>query len=247
MTARCSSATTPASASGRCVPAQRPPGPTTRQAFVQVASNPVDLEIGSNGDLYYADLEGGNIRRSASRATRTTARRRRSRPPTRVGQHVPMGRTSAARAPPIPTRATCSPMPGTSTATGSSTTRPAPRRPTPTRPPATTTVRLRVTDTSGAFDEDTLTINAASGTPSPTSTLRRRGRLGREPDDQLHRLRDRPRAGDPARFGARLAADHQPLHRARRTATSIASRPSTTRQRFVRRAGPRVPVTLELG
>ena len=27
---------------------------------------------------------------------------------------------------------------------------------------------LRVTDTAGAFDEDTLTINAASGTPSAT-------------------------------------------------------------------------------
>jgi glucose/arabinose dehydrogenase len=36
-----------------------------RTAFVEHANNPVDLVIGPNGDLFYADLEGGAIRRVA--------------------------------------------------------------------------------------------------------------------------------------------------------------------------------------
>jgi hypothetical protein len=39
------------------------PNPSTRQVFVDGASNPVDLEIGPDGDLYYADVGGGTIRR----------------------------------------------------------------------------------------------------------------------------------------------------------------------------------------
>jgi glucose/arabinose dehydrogenase/single-stranded DNA-binding protein len=39
------------------------PDPTKIQTFITGASNPVDLEIGPNGDLFYADLEGGAIHR----------------------------------------------------------------------------------------------------------------------------------------------------------------------------------------
>jgi glucose/arabinose dehydrogenase len=39
------------------------PDPTNRQTFEAAASNPVDLQIGPDGNLYYADLEGGAIRR----------------------------------------------------------------------------------------------------------------------------------------------------------------------------------------
>ena len=39
------------------------PDPTNRRTFEAAASNPVDLQIGSDGNLYYADLEGGTIRR----------------------------------------------------------------------------------------------------------------------------------------------------------------------------------------
>jgi len=39
------------------------PNPSTRQVFVDGASTPVDLEIGPGGDLYYADVGGGTIRR----------------------------------------------------------------------------------------------------------------------------------------------------------------------------------------
>ena len=39
------------------------PDPTTIQPFVQGAANPVDLKIGPDGDLYYADFGTGTIRR----------------------------------------------------------------------------------------------------------------------------------------------------------------------------------------
>jgi glucose/arabinose dehydrogenase len=39
------------------------PDPSTRETFVAGAENPVDLEIGAGGDLFYADLNGGTIRR----------------------------------------------------------------------------------------------------------------------------------------------------------------------------------------
>jgi PKD repeat protein len=37
------------------------PDPTNVQKFETAAGNPVDLEIGPNGDLFYADLNGGSI------------------------------------------------------------------------------------------------------------------------------------------------------------------------------------------
>ena len=39
------------------------PDPTQIKPFVVPAASPVDLEIGPNGDLFYADLNGGTIRR----------------------------------------------------------------------------------------------------------------------------------------------------------------------------------------
>ena len=39
------------------------PNPATRQVFVDGAQAPVDLEMGPGGDLYYADVGGGTIRR----------------------------------------------------------------------------------------------------------------------------------------------------------------------------------------
>ncbi len=41
------------------------PDPTQRQAFAPGAANPVDVQIGPNGDLYYVDFDGGTIRRIA--------------------------------------------------------------------------------------------------------------------------------------------------------------------------------------
>ena len=39
------------------------PDPATRATFVAAASNPVDLQIGPGGDLFYVDFDGGAIRR----------------------------------------------------------------------------------------------------------------------------------------------------------------------------------------
>ena len=87
-------------------------------------------------------------------------------------------------------------------------------------------MKLRVTDTSGAFDEDTLTINAASGTPSPTINTPTAGTTwGVNQTINFTGSATDPEQGTlPVR--ARLAADHQPLHGARGpdTATSTSSR-----------------------
>ena len=39
------------------------PDPATRETFVAGAANPVELEIGPGGDLFYVDFSGGTIRR----------------------------------------------------------------------------------------------------------------------------------------------------------------------------------------
>jgi glucose/arabinose dehydrogenase len=39
------------------------PDPAKRSTFVAGAANPVDLQIGPNGDLFYVDLTGGTVRR----------------------------------------------------------------------------------------------------------------------------------------------------------------------------------------
>ena len=39
------------------------PDKTQISTFISAASNPVDLETGPNGDLFYVDFEGGNIHR----------------------------------------------------------------------------------------------------------------------------------------------------------------------------------------
>jgi Glucose/sorbosone dehydrogenases len=52
-----------------CIWAMRPsspgglPDPANLEAFGQAAASPVDLEVGPGGELYYADLNGGTIRR----------------------------------------------------------------------------------------------------------------------------------------------------------------------------------------
>ena len=63
-TPRCSSPTTAATASGPCCRAPNGlPDPANRRTFEAAAANPVDLQIGPDGNLYYADLDGGTIRR----------------------------------------------------------------------------------------------------------------------------------------------------------------------------------------
>ena len=44
------------------------PDPATRQPFINEAANPVDIQVGPGGDLYYVDFDGGTIRRVRSLA-----------------------------------------------------------------------------------------------------------------------------------------------------------------------------------
>ena len=74
-----------ATASGRCPAPTACPNPGSQSTFVAGAASPVDLKIGPGGDLFYADFNGGTIRRIRTR--RRTSRRPRSRPrtPRRAG------------------------------------------------------------------------------------------------------------------------------------------------------------------
>ena len=105
------------------------PNPATRQVFVDGASTPVDLEMGPAGDLYYADVGGGTIKRiraidpnraptAAFTATPTTGAAPLAVSFNATGSSDPNGDTL--------------PTPGTSTATARSTTRRPPRRAAPT-------------------------------------------------------------------------------------------------------------------
>ena len=51
------------------------PDPATRQTFVAGAAGPVDLVIGPNGDLFYPDFNGGTIRRVSPIATQSPTAR----------------------------------------------------------------------------------------------------------------------------------------------------------------------------
>ncbi len=42
------------------------PNPSNRATFQAPAANPVDMQVGPDGALYYADFDGGTIRRIAS-------------------------------------------------------------------------------------------------------------------------------------------------------------------------------------
>jgi hypothetical protein len=39
------------------------PDPTATSMFMRFVENPVDLEIGPEGNLYYVDFDGGTVRR----------------------------------------------------------------------------------------------------------------------------------------------------------------------------------------
>jgi hypothetical protein len=107
------------------------PSPSHVKTFASGAANPVELQIGTGGDLFYADFDGGTIRR----VTFTPA----NQPPTAVANGTPTTGSApltvqfdgSARATPTP--ATRSATPGTWTATASTTIRRRSPRATPTR------------------------------------------------------------------------------------------------------------------
>ena len=109
---------------------RRTPGPRLIRTFVAGAANPVNLETGPDGDLFYVDFDGGTIRR----VTFTSANRPpvAARPPHPRPGLLPSPSPSMAAAPLTPTAATRSAMPGTWMATEPSTIRPRSSRHTPT-------------------------------------------------------------------------------------------------------------------
>ena len=56
------------------------PNPATIRTFAAGAANPVHLQIGPGGDLFYPDFDGGTIRRVTYTSPRQTSRRTRRSP-----------------------------------------------------------------------------------------------------------------------------------------------------------------------
>ena len=171
------------------------PGYETRRRSLAPAANPVDLQVGPDGALYYADFDGGTIRRIAyfTATSRQSQTRRRHRP---TGLHRSRSRSTAPG--PATPRGRPSPTRGTSTATGSSTTRtPRSRRtPTPSRERTRSGCAFRILRTPP--------VRASRSRSRPTTRHRRRrsryrrsGRRGtsttRSPSRAPPRIRSRGR------------------------------------------------------
>ncbi len=143
------------------------PDPSTREAFAQDAGFPVDLEIGSSGDLFYPDIATGTVQRIRFAGSPGND------PPTAVASATPQSGN-----PPLNVNFSAS---GSSDPDAGDvltyawdldddgqlddSTSVTPSFTYPTA--GTYHVKLRVTDTSGAFDEDTVTINVGGGPPAP--------------------------------------------------------------------------------
>ena len=220
-------------------PTRRRPRPSRPER-----ANPVDLQIGPGGDLFYADFDGGTIRRIQLHRGQPGAARRR---PPRAHHRRPRRSTVALRrhgARATPTPATRSPTPGTSTATAhyDDSTVGASRRCTYTQPGTLHASACGSPTTHGASAD-------RHGRRSPRATRRRR------------RPSPRRRAGSPGRSATRSpSAARRPTPRTAtlprvalswslvaaplpvRTATPTRAGLRGRRRRLVRRARPRVPV-----
>lgn len=141
------------------------PNPSNIQPFVQQAANPVDIEMGPDGNLYYADFDGGTIRRIEYFSA--------NQPPIAIATANP---TSGSAPLTVNFNGTGSsdPDPGNTIsyawdldgdgAYDDSTI----AQPTFIYPQGTHTVRLRVTDNNNAFDiSDPITINSGNTPPVP--------------------------------------------------------------------------------
>jgi PKD repeat protein len=145
------------------------PAPGLIRTFVAGAANPVNLEMGPGGDLYYVDFDGGTIRRIHYTAPS-------NQPPTAVATATP----------------TTGPAPLTVTFDGSSSSDPDTDMLTyewdldgdggyddgtgasvtyTYTAGGTVNASLRVTDSHGAFGTDTVTITVTVGNTPPTATI----------------------------------------------------------------------------
>ena len=180
---------------------RRCPTTTDRETFAAGAAGPVDLQFGPGGDLFYADIDGGTIRRIHYSAG--------NQAPTAVAAATPdqrrgpaHGRASTPRGSSDPDPATRSPTPGTSTATAQyddSTGSPAQLH--LRRRRARTPCGLRVTDTARRIghrhrrDHRPATRRPTATIDSPPPALHLEGRR----PDLVHRHGDRPAGRQPAR------------------------------------------------
>ena len=141
------------------------PDPATRQPFITDASGPVDLQVGPGGDLFYADANGGTIRRIHAIAGNHTPTADASATPTsgQVPLHVNFSGTGSTD-PDGDALTYAWDLDGDGAYDDSTAAQPSFDYGTA----GTYTVRLRVTDPGGLSGTDSLTITA--GAP-PTATI----------------------------------------------------------------------------
>jgi glucose/arabinose dehydrogenase/chitodextrinase len=143
------------------------PDANSRQTFVAQAANPVDLQTGPNGDLFYADFDGGTIRRVRFLGSNNAPVAAISANPTSGAVPLDVNFSGAAS-----TDADGHPLTYSWDLNGDGTFGDA----TGVTAAFTYTVagsyvaRLRVTDSQGASDTEQVTINANASAP-PTATI----------------------------------------------------------------------------
>ena len=150
------------------------PNANSRQTFVAGAANPVDLQIGPNGDLFYADFDNGRIKRIRFLGANNAPVAQISANPTTGGVPLNVSFSGAASS-----DADGHPLSYTWDLNGDGTYGDATG--VTTSHTYTTaglyTARLRVTDSQGASDTEEVTINANASAPpaatilSPSSSL----------------------------------------------------------------------------
>ena len=173
------------------------PDPATRQTFVAGAANPVDLQVGPTGDLFYADLDGGTIRRIRFPNNAPTARATATPSSGAAPLTVAFDGRGSSDPDPADTLTYAWDLDNDGAFDDGGTAQPG-----FTYPAGVHTARLRVTDPAGASDTTAVTIQA--GTP-PTATIETptsATRVERGPGRRLlglgARRRGRPAAGEPA-------------------------------------------------
>ena len=142
------------------------PDPNNRVTFAPGAAGPVDIQIGPGGDLYYANMEGGTIRRIRGSNSNQAPTAVASANPTSGGAPLTVNFSGTSSSDPNPgdSLAYAWDLDGDGDFEDSTSATPSRTYTTP----GPVTVRLRVTDNGGLTDIDTVAISV--GTP-PTATI----------------------------------------------------------------------------